>query len=98
MKKTKKRSMPVMTIPTLMTLSQSGSRLLICSGESFILTKRSPKYVSAKVYDALRSAGWISAPVARGEGIAESLLTPEGKSIAEKIKAQRNKYCQLLLL
>lgn len=97
MKKTMKRSLPAKAIPTLLSLSLPGARLLICSGECYVLAKHSPKCVSSKVYDALITAGWISVPQARGEGIAECLLTPAGKSIAEKIKAQRRAYCQLLL-
>lgn len=98
MKTTKRHPLPAMTIPTLLTLSLPGARLLLCNGECYALTRRSPKCLTSKVYDALRSAGWISTPEDRGAGIAECLLTTEGKRIAEKIKAQRSAYCQLLLL
>ena len=63
-----------------------------------MLTRRSPKCLTSKVYDALRSAGWISTPEDRGAGIAECLLTPEGKRFADKVKSERSAYCQLLLL
>jgi hypothetical protein len=98
MTQTKQRSMPAMTIPTLLTLSLPDARLLICGDVCYALTKQSPKRITDKVYDALYHAGWISQPEDRGAGIAECLLTPEGKRFAEKIKAERSAYCQLLLL
>jgi hypothetical protein len=95
---TKTRPMPALTIPTLLTLSLPGARLLLCNDECYVLTKRSPKCLTSKVYDALYSAGWISPPVDRGAGLAECLLTSEGKRLAEKIRSDRSAYCQLLLL
>lgn len=97
MKATKTRPLPAMTIPTLLTLSLPGARLLLCNGDCYVLTRRSPKCLTAKVFDALRSAGWISTPEDRGAGIAECLLTTEGKRLAEKIKAERSAFCQLPL-
>jgi hypothetical protein len=98
MKATKTRPLPALTIPTLLTLSLPGARLLLCNGECYVLTRHAPKCLTSKVFDALRSAGWISTPEDRSAGIAECLLTPEGKRLAEKIKAERSGYCQLLLL
>jgi hypothetical protein len=95
---TKTRPLPATTIPTLLTLSLPGARLVLCNGECYVLTRRSPKCVTSKVYDALYTAGWISTPEDRGAGLAECLLTPEGKRLAEKIKADRSSYRQLLLL
>jgi len=97
MKTTKTHPLPAMTIPTLLTLSLPGARLVMCNGECYVLTRRSPKCLTAKVYDALYHAGWISPPEDRGAGIAECLLTPEGKRLAEKIRAERSAYCQPLL-
>ena len=97
MKATKQRPLPALTIPTLLTLSLPGARLLLCSGECYLLTRRAPRCLTAKVYDALVGAGWISPPEDRAAGIAECLLTPEGKRCAEKIKSERSAYCQLLL-
>jgi hypothetical protein len=90
--------MPATTIPTLLTLSLPGARLLLCNGDCYVLTRRSPKCLTPKVYDALYDAGWISTPEDRGAGIAECLLTPAGKRFAEKIKSERSAYCQMLLL
>jgi len=98
MTQTNKRTMPAMTIPTLLTLSLPEARLLLCNGDCYVLTRRSPRCLTSKVYDALYHAGWISMPEDRGAGIAECLLTPEGKRLAEKIKSQRSAYCQPLLL
>ncbi len=98
MKATKQRPLPAMTIPTLLMLSLPGARLLLCNGDCYVLTRRSPKCLTPKVYDALFSAGWISTPEDRGAGIAECLLTTEGKRLAEKIKSDRSVYCQMLLL
>jgi hypothetical protein len=96
-KTTKTRPLPALTIPTLLTLSLPGARLLLSDGECYVLTRRSPKCLTSKVYDALRSADWITTPEERGAGIAECLLTTEGKRLAEKIKSERSAYCQPLL-
>lgn len=98
MKTTKTRPMPAMTIPTLLTLSLPGARLLLCNGDCYVLTRRSPKCLTPKVYDALYYAGWISAPEVRGAGIAECLLTPAGKRFAAQLKAQQSAYYQLPLI
>jgi hypothetical protein len=96
--KTKQHPLPAMTIPTLLTLSLPGTRLVLCNGECYVLTRRSPRYLTSKVYDALYHAGWISMPEDRSAGIAECLLTPEGKHFAEQIRSERSAYCQPLLL
>jgi hypothetical protein len=98
MTQTKQRTIPAMTIPTLLTLSLPDARLVICGDVCYALTKQSPKRITDKVYDALFDAGWISSPEDRGAGLAECLLTPEGKHLAEKIKSERSAYCQPLLL
>ncbi len=98
MMQTKQRAVPAMTIPTLLTLSLPDARLLICGDVCYVLTKQSPKRITEKVYDALFHAGWISTPEDRSAGIAECLLTPEGKRLAEKITAERSAFHQLLLL
>jgi hypothetical protein len=98
MTQTSKRTMPAMTIPTLLTLSLPDARLLLCNGDCYVLTRRAPRCLTSKVYDALYHAGWISMPEDRGAGITECQLTPEGKRLAEKIKAERSEYRQLLLL
>ncbi len=97
MKKTKNRPLPAMTIPTLLALSLSSTRMLLCSGDYYLICRSAPKHVSAKVYDALSRAGWITSPQEIGAGIAEASLTPEGKSYAERIRFQMSNYCQLLL-
>jgi hypothetical protein len=94
---TKTRPLPALTIPTLLKLSLPGARLLLCNGDCYVLTRRSPRCLTSKVYDALYDAGWISTPQDRGAGIAECLLTPAGRCFAEKIKAERRAYCQPLL-
>jgi hypothetical protein len=84
-------------IRTVLALSLSGTRLLLCSGEWYLICKSSPKHLTSKVIDALTGAGWISHPEEIGAGIAECQITPQGKSTAERIRQQMSTYCQLLL-
>lgn len=78
----------------LLILANPGTRLLLINSTCYLIGK-TPRRITTKSYDALFYAQCISRPVAIGAGIAECLLTDEGRAVAAHIEAQMCAYCQL---
>jgi len=95
--KAMKVAMSATAVHALLLLDLPSTRLLICSGECYLIRKPRPRYLTAKVYDALYHAGFISHPQARSGELAECLMTPEGHAVATKIREDMSDYYQLCL-